>query len=70
MMDDDEEQTRIRARLEALLVEHRDLDQIIERLVEGPHVDELQIRRLKKRKLVLKDIIRRLESRLIPDIDA
>lgn len=69
-MMDDEEQTQIRARLEALQVEHRDLDQIIDRLLEGPHVDELQIRRLKKRKLVLKDIIQRLESRLIPDIDA
>jgi hypothetical protein len=53
-----------------LRVEHRDLDDAIARLAEGPFVDELQMRRLKKRKLQLRDYISRIESRLIPDMDA
>jgi hypothetical protein len=53
-----------------LRVEHRDLDDAIARLAEGPFVDELQMRRLKKRKLQLKDYIAKIESRLIPDMDA
>lgn len=57
-------------RLQELRVEHRDLDEIIGRLAEDPHVDQLQLRRLKKRKLQLKDMIARLESGLIPDLDA
>lgn len=57
-------------RLAELRVEHRDLDEVIARLLEGPYVDQLQVRRMKKRKLVLKDIIARLESELIPDLDA
>ncbi len=59
-----------RMRLAELRVEHRDLDDIIGRLLEGPYIDQLQIRRLKKRKLLLKDTIARLESALIPDLDA
>lgn len=59
-----------RMRLAELRVEHRDLDDVIARLMEGPYVDQLQIRRLKKRKLLLKDVIARLESELIPDLDA
>ncbi len=59
-----------RMRLAELRVEHRDLDDIIGRLLEGPYVDQLQVRRLKKRKLLLKDTIARLESALIPDLDA
>ena len=59
-----------RVRLAALRVEHRDLDDVISRLMEGPYVDQLQVRRLKKRKLMLKDLIARLESDLIPDLDA
>ncbi len=59
-----------RMRLAELRVEHRDLDDVIVRLLEGPYVDQLQVRRLKKRKLLLKDIIVRLESALIPDLDA
>ena len=50
--------------------EHRDLDAAIARLSEDPSVDQLQLTRLKKRKLKLKDWIAHLESQLIPDIDA
>lgn len=59
-----------RQRLAQLRIEHRDLDDAIGRLLEGPYVDQLQVRRLKKRKLALKDTIARLESELIPDLDA
>ncbi|MDQ2803644.1 MAG: YdcH family protein [Pseudomonadota bacterium] len=47
--------------------EHRDLDTVIARLADQGPIDQLQLRRLKKRKLMLKDEIARLESRLIPD---
>ena len=69
---DDKEQERaaILERLEELRVEHRDLDDIIHRLSIDPLVDQLQLRRLKKRKLSLKDMIKKLESKLIPDIEA
>ncbi|MBD3619709.1 MAG: YdcH family protein [Chromatiales bacterium] len=67
-MRDDPQQ--IRERLEALKVEHRDLDEIIRRLADNPAQDQLQVTRLKKRKLQLKDAIARLESRLIPDLNA
>jgi len=60
----------IQAKLEALRIEHRDLDDVIDRLVEKPPFDQLQLQRLKKRKLGLKDQITKLESRLIPDIIA
>jgi hypothetical protein len=50
--------------------EHRDLDEVIDRLLEKPPFDQLQLQRLKKRKLGLKDQILRLESQLIPDIIA
>jgi hypothetical protein len=60
----------IKAKLEALKIEHRDLDDVIERLVEKPPFNQLQMQRLKKRKLGLKDQITKLESRLIPDIIA
>ena len=57
-------------RLRELRVSHRDLDYLIDRLQEDPMVDQLRIRRLKKRKLLLKDMIAALESELIPDMDA
>ncbi len=57
-------------RLRQLRIEHRDLDEIIARLQMDMHVDELQLKRLKKRKLALKDQILRLESELIPDLNA
>lgn len=58
------------ARLEELKSEHRDLDQVIARLNEAAPYDQLQMQRLKKRKLLLKDQILRLEDRLYPDIIA
>ena len=60
----------IKARISELNVEHRDLDRAIEALEENPLYDELQLKRLKKRKLILKDQITRLESELIPDLNA
>ncbi|MET0292281.1 MAG: DUF465 domain-containing protein [Steroidobacteraceae bacterium] len=57
-------------RLRALRIEHRDLDDVISRLTLDIHSDEVQIRRLKKRKLLLKDQIARLESQAIPDLNA
>lgn len=59
-----------RTKLAQLRVEHRDLDTAISRLADDPHTNELQLRRLKKRKLQLKDYIAKLESLLIPDLDA
>jgi hypothetical protein len=57
-------------RLKELRIAHRALDDVITRLSEDPAVDQLQLKRLKKRKLMLKDIIARLESELIPDLNA
>ena len=56
--------------LEQLRVEHRDLDEVIHHLLETRHHDTMRIQRLKKRKLKLKDMIAKLESELIPDLDA
>lgn len=58
------------ARLRELRVSHRDLDYLIDSLSHDPLVDQVRVRRLKKRRLVLKDMITRLESELIPDLDA
>jgi len=55
-------------RLYELKQEHRDLDDVINRLLISPDVEELQLKRFKKRKLLLKDTIARLEDQLIPDI--
>lgn len=60
----------LRQMLEQLRLEHRDLDEIVARLSDERRSDELQLTRLKKRKLRLKDEISRLESMLIPDLDA
>jgi hypothetical protein len=57
-------------RLSELRQEHRDLDQAIILLGQDPAANEMQIRRMKKRKLKLKDWINRLESEMIPDLDA
>jgi hypothetical protein len=64
------EQEMIQQKLAELRTEHRDLDDVIARIAETAPYDQLQIQRLKKRKLMLKDQITRLESRLLPDIIA
>ena len=66
----DEERQSIRAQISMLELEHGDLNAIIDRLVEDPMLDQLQLRRLKKRRLLLKDQIARLQARVIPDIIA
>jgi hypothetical protein len=73
MTEDDNVNTQLferMHRLRDLRIEHRDLDDVICRLSMDLYVDELQLRRLKKRKLLLKDQIMRLESGLIPDLNA
>ena len=69
-MNTSEAISSIRQRLEELRVEHRDLDSAIAALAANPAIDQIQLTRLKRRKLMLKDTISRLESRLIPDLDA
>lgn len=64
---DPAELARVAQRLIELRLEHRDLDLAIGRLHETIAADELAVKRLKKRKLQLKDVISRLESALIPD---
>ncbi len=64
------EKEKIRLIITELKLEHRDLDIAIRHLAEGAYLDEIQLRRMKKRKLYLKDIIARLGSSLIPDLDA
>jgi hypothetical protein len=59
-----------RIELKELRVEHRDLDVSIEKMARRANIDQLQVLRLKKRKLRLKDLIVRLESELIPNLNA
>ncbi len=66
-MSDDE---GLRRRLQELRQEHRDLDDVIARLTEHAPYDQLQLQRLKKRKLILKDQISRIQDQLYPDIIA
>lgn len=66
-MDDEEE---LLEKLNELKREHKDLDEVIDRLMENQPVDFLQLQRLKKRKLMLKDMIQKIESGLLPDIIA
>ena len=66
----EEEIEGVRSRLGVLRIEHRDLDDVIERLSHDQKLDELQMQRLKKRKLLLKDQISALERQLVPDISA
>ena len=63
-------ETELRKRLEHLRSEHRDLDAAIAALTEAGSTDQLQIARLKKRKLALRDQIGAIEDQLIPDIIA
>ena len=60
----------LRAKLAALKSEHRDLDEVIARLAERAPFDQLELQRMKKRKLLLKDQISKIESELLPDIIA
>ncbi len=64
----DEERHGLEQRLFEIKQEHRDLDDVIGRLLLTPDVEELQLKRFKKRKLMLKDRISQLENALIPDI--
>jgi len=61
---------QVERRIEALTLEHRDLDEVIYHLHEIPTADRLHIQRIKKRKLVIKDMIAKLRDQLIPDLDA
>ncbi|MGN6622483.1 MAG: YdcH family protein [Sphingomonas sp.] len=65
-----DEQDQLNRRLASLKTEHRDLDSAIAALIETGAPDQLQIARLKKRKLALRDEIAVLEDQLIPDIIA
>jgi hypothetical protein len=60
----------ITRQLVELRIEHRDLDSAIAQMADDGHCDEVQLKRMKKRKLRLKDMIAYLESKLIPDLDA
>lgn len=57
-------------RIFELRIEHKDLDDAIHALMQADYIDQLQIKRLKKRKLCIKDTLQKLESGLIPDVDA
>jgi hypothetical protein len=65
-----EERAALAAQIERLREEHRDLDVAIEALREAGQADQLQLQRLKKRKLMLRDRLTRLEDQLTPDIIA
>lgn len=67
---EDHEIQALQNRLADLKSEHRDLDEVIARLIEAQPYDQLQVQRLKKRKLMLKDQITQIESKLLPDIIA
>ncbi len=66
----DAEQAAIRAEIDRLRLEHRDLEAAIDAILAVGAVDQLQIQRLKKRKLALRDRLSRLEDQLTPDIIA
>jgi len=68
--DDADERQVLLTKLEGLKSEHRDLDDVIARIAETIPFDQLQLQRLKKRKLVLKDQIAMVEDKLVPDIIA
>lgn len=70
MTTNDSDRERIRHRISELQLEHRDLDEMIEVLRAQPRFDELQVRRLKKRKLQLRDAIRQLQMQIVPDVPA
>ncbi|MDX1334372.1 MAG: DUF465 domain-containing protein [Gammaproteobacteria bacterium] len=65
-----EDEENLRHRLDELVLEHRDLDDSIAALSQQAFVDQIQMGRLKKRKLKLKDEIEKIRSKLIPDLNA
>ena len=67
---EDARRVELMQRIVQLTLEHRDLDDVINRLQLDLYIDQVQMRRLKKRKLLIKDQIARLESQLIPDLNA
>jgi hypothetical protein len=69
MLNADDE-AKLAEQIEALTIEHRDLDEVITNMSQGVYVDQLQLKRLKKRKLTIKDSIERFRSLLIPDLNA
>ena len=68
MFDQDTE--ALRKSIAALEEEHRVLDRHISEITHDPHADQIELRRLKKRKLAIKDVVERLRSRLIPNLNA
>lgn len=62
------DQAILREKLDELILEHRDLDDIIRRLQMAGGMEQMQLQRLKKRKLRLKELILKIENQLIPDI--
>jgi hypothetical protein len=64
------DQEEIKRRIIELQIEHRDLDEAIFRLSAQPDIDDLALRRMKKRKLQIKDAVAMLEMQLVPDIPA
>ena len=69
-MNESVDREELQRQLEELISEHRDLDDVIARITEDAPFDQLQVQRLKKRKLQLKDQIAKVESLLLPDIIA
>jgi len=69
-MQQTDEKAAITLRLDTLRLEHRDLDAVISQLASEARADQLLLNRMKKRKLWLKDMIAKLESKLIPDLNA
>ena len=70
VQDEIDDQQMIINKLRQLESEHRDLDDVIERLADDKPFDQLKLQRLKKRKLILKDEMTLLQSRILPDIIA
>ena len=70
MSDTDQDTEHWQQKLEELRIEHRDLDDVIARVAEDAPFDQIRIQRLKKRKLMLRDEITRIENILLPDIIA
>jgi hypothetical protein len=69
-LDQKKDEQQLKEWLDRLLLVHRDLDVAIRHLTESRHHDSMRIQRLKQRKLKLKDTIHKIESELIPDLDA